>query len=246
MTNTKKNWEIVDYNERLKSAMIKTENLNKINDKSNKNSVFSEISVLIHNCQGFEAKKDYHKELVRKFKPTIGTWSEIQMREAEAATIGDSLGGYKSISQTPDMFLHDLSERIQWRPKQGASLFYKDSWADKLQKVEVTRRTAIAIYKIEELYLMYIAAYLPTNSNSNEGFRKALGDVRQAIIAARRKYKNFSFIMAGDLNIDQRHDEERRSMFKRFLRDVKGFIGSQSTQVMNINIGRQRATWMEL
>ena len=71
MTNTKKNWEIVDYNERLKSAMMKTENLNKLNDKSNKNSVFSEISVLIHNCQGFEAKKDYHKELGKNSSPQL-------------------------------------------------------------------------------------------------------------------------------------------------------------------------------
>ena len=70
--------------------------------------------------------------------------------------------------------------------------FYQESRADKLQKVEVTRRSAIATYKIEDLYLMYIAAYLPTNANSNEGFNTALMDVRQAIVGAKRKYKNFS------------------------------------------------------
>ena len=100
--------------------------------------------------------------------------------------------------------------------------FYQESRADKLQKVEVTRRSAIATYKIEDLYLMCIAAYLPTNTKSNEGFKTASMDVRQAIVGAKRKYKNFSYIMAGDLNIDQRHDEERRSIFKRFLRDVEG------------------------
>ena len=62
---------------------------------------------------------------MKKLKPIIGTWSEIQMREAEASTTGESLGNYKSISQAPDMFLHDISERIQLRPRQGASLFIK-------------------------------------------------------------------------------------------------------------------------
>ena len=72
--------------------------------------------------------------------------------------------------------------------------FYQESRADKLQKVEVTRRSAIATYKIEDLYLMYIAAYLPTNTNSNEGFNTALMDVRQAIVGAKRNIRIFHLL----------------------------------------------------
>ena len=79
--------------------------------KSNNNSIFSEVSVLIHNCQGYEAKKEYHKNLVRKLKPIFGTWSEIQMREVEAMNIHEDLENYKTISPTPDMFMNDVKRK---------------------------------------------------------------------------------------------------------------------------------------
>ena len=88
---------------------------------NNNSSFFSEVSVLIHNCQGFEAKKDFHQRLIKKLKPTFGTWSEIQMRESEAAYMENDLQHYKTVSQTPDMFIGDVNTRMQWRPKQGAS-----------------------------------------------------------------------------------------------------------------------------
>ena len=79
--------------------------------KSNNNSIFSEVSVLIHNCQGYEAKKEYHKNLVRKLKLIFGTWSEIQMREVEAMNIHEDLENYKTISPTPDMFMNDVERK---------------------------------------------------------------------------------------------------------------------------------------
>ena len=190
--------------------------MKKSNNNKNKDSIFSEVSVLIHNCQGYEAKKDYHKNLIKRFKPTFGTWSEIQMREVEAMSLQDDIDGYKTISQTPDMFMRDVEERINWRPKQGASIFYEESWADRLVEVKIARRAAIATYKVNNMYLMYIGAYLPTNSNNNENFKKSLDEVKKHIVAARKKYKHFSFIMAGDLNIDRKHSKERKKIFETY------------------------------
>ena len=45
----------------------------KTNSSNNTSSFFSEISVLIHNCQGFEAKKEFHQNMLKKLKPTFGT-----------------------------------------------------------------------------------------------------------------------------------------------------------------------------
>ena len=195
----------------------------KTNSSNNTSSFFSEISVLIHNCQGFEAKKEFHQNLLKKLKPTFGTWSEIQIRESEAANMDNELRNYKTVSQTPDMFIGDLQERVQWRPKQGASVFYKEEWINKLVEAKVTKRTAITTFKVNNTHLMYIGAYLPTNNNNNENFKKALDEVKVHITNARKKYKNFCFVMAGDLNIDKKHSKERREILKRFCRSVGGY-----------------------
>ena len=161
--------------------------------------------MLIHNCQGFEAKKEFHQRLVKKLKPTFGTWSEIQMRESEAACMENDIQHYKTVSQTPDMFIGDVNTRMQWRPKQGASVFYKEEWINKLVEAKVTKRSAITIFKVNNTHLMYIGAYLPTNNNNSENFKMALDEIKVHILNARKKYKNFCFVMAGDLNIDVKH-----------------------------------------
>ena len=145
------------------------------------------------------------------------------MRESEAAYMDNDLQHYKTVSQTPDMFIGDVNSRMQWRPKQGASVFYKEEWINKLVEAKVTKRSAITIFKVNNTYFMYIGAYLPTNNNNSENFSKALSEIKLHILNARKKYKNFCFVMAGDLNIDRKHSKERREIFKSFCRSVNGY-----------------------
>ena len=65
------------------------------------------------------------------------------------------------------------------------------------------------------MHLMYIGAYLPTNSNNYDNFKKALEELRKHIQNGRKKYQNFLFIMAGDLNIDKKHSKERKRIFEQ-------------------------------
>ena len=63
----------------------------------------------------------------------------------------EDLKTYKTIFKTLNMFLNDIQEHLQWRPKQGASIFYEESWTDRLIEVKITRRAAIAIYKMNNI-----------------------------------------------------------------------------------------------
>ena len=192
--------------------------------KSKGNSFFSDIKVLIQNCQGYEGKKEYNKRLIEKIKPTLVTWSELKLKESDAMCIQDEHRGYNSISQTPDMGIRDLKTRLEWRPTNGVAAMYEESWGEKVEKVKILKRSVAITFKINKLRLMYFGSYLPTNHHNDEGYKAALSEIEKEISGARAKYKkNFSYIIGGDLNIDQRHTEKRKATFLKFLTMIDGY-----------------------
>ena len=144
--------EIIEHNKRLGEDLY-----------SKGNSYFSDIKVLIQNCQGYTAKKDYNKRLIEKLEPTLVAWSELKMREAEAMCIQDDHKGYNSVCQTPDMWIHDLKTRLEWKPNNGVAAMYDCTWGEKVEKVKILKRSVAITFKINKLRLMYFASYLPTN-----------------------------------------------------------------------------------
>ena len=70
---------------------------------------------------------------------------------------------------------------------------------------------------------MYIGAYLPTNSNNYDNFKKALEELRKQNTKWKKKIPNFLFIMAGDLNIDKKHSKERKRIFEQFTQSIGGY-----------------------
>ena len=68
-----------------------------------------------------------------------------------------------------------------------------------------------------------IGTYLPTLSNSSKELIQSLKEIKIEIMKAQELYKeNFSFAICGDLNIDFRHGESRKTIFKDFIEDIKG------------------------
>ena len=68
-----------------------------------------------------------------------------------------------------------------------------------------------------------VGAYLPTLSGSIKEFVTSLKEIKIEIMKAQDIYKeNLCFSICGDLNIDVKHSDLRKTAFMDFLEDIKG------------------------
>ena len=185
--------------------------------------------------------------MMKIFKPTFCTLSELKLREPEAECLEDDHDGYKSCAQTPDMRIGDVDARINWRPNGGSGVLYREEWADKLEKAKVTSRSVILLYNLDGFRFAFIGCYLPTNSNENSSFSRSLSEISNEILRLREKYKEkFAFCMNGDLNIDVKHADERKSIFEEFLRLVDGYHWVPSQPSFQHVYWQTIVSWMDM